>query len=483
MPHVKPKPNLKLAQARTQACRKWPHATAAILSLVPVEVKGLGTLAVDAHWRLYYDPDFVKKCSAEELMGVICHEVMHLLGKHPERSANYPMEHKGGGGLLNIAQDCSINDILRGEGIKLTQGAIYPETFKLPRNRAWEQHYRDLVNQAKQQQQEQARAQTGSPPSGQQQPGQQPPAGGSDPQAPGGQSPASQPGQGAGPPEAGANGDPDGSPSGGSPGTGGADGSDWNGPPVAPGTSGSCSDGVPRPWEAPAPSGDDEADEQAGVPQGIPKHVQEQILRDVAEKIKSQGRGTSGVWAGFVKDILEPKIDPRALLMRAVRKAIQYTTGGSEEWTYRRPSRRPLPGGLLRPSPVTPVPRITVVVDSSGSMGERDLALALGLIGKVLSGLRLRDGVHVIVGDECPHTSGIVSDPKRVAVVGRGGTSMRRLIEHAAEQKPTPDVILVATDGETDWPNQPVKPSVVACLTRQDCYQPPAWIKTVVLNP
>ena len=46
-----------LAQARLRACGHWPFASHAILSMVPVPRPGLGTLAVDKHWRLYYDAD------------------------------------------------------------------------------------------------------------------------------------------------------------------------------------------------------------------------------------------------------------------------------------------------------------------------------------------------------------------------------------------------------------------------------------------
>ena len=38
-----------LAQARLKACKHWPFASHAILSMVPVPRPGLGTLAVDQH--------------------------------------------------------------------------------------------------------------------------------------------------------------------------------------------------------------------------------------------------------------------------------------------------------------------------------------------------------------------------------------------------------------------------------------------------
>ena len=65
--------NTKLAQARLAACRLWPAATSAILSLIPVERRELGTLAVDKHWRLYFDPEYLldpKTCEPRALLVV-----------------------------------------------------------------------------------------------------------------------------------------------------------------------------------------------------------------------------------------------------------------------------------------------------------------------------------------------------------------------------------------------------------------------------
>jgi hypothetical protein len=60
---------------------------------------------------------------------------------------------------------------------------------------------------------------------------------------------------------------------------------------------------------------------------------------------------------------------------------------------------------------------------------------------------------------------------------------MRVLIEAAATEKP--DLIIVATDGETPWPEKEMpRTRVVACITRKSQWasKPPAWIKTVYLN-
>ena len=136
----------------------------------------------------------------------------------------------------------------------------------------------------------------------------------------------------------------------------------------------------------------------------------------------------------------------------------------------------------MRPSSVQPIPRITVIVDTSGSMDQRDLGLSLGLIGKVLNGFRIRDGIHVVCGDTQSVLAARAFDPKSVKLAGGGGTDMGVIIQQVAEMKPRPQLIVVCTDGETPW-CEPVGIPVVACVTTERCLERvPKWIKAVALN-
>lgn len=230
-----------------------------------------------------------------------------------------------------------------------------------------------------------------------------------------------------------------------------------------------------KPWEDPPPAAEGEG------PPVIEQHEQEQLIRRVAEAIEAKG-GVKGAWSGFVQNILHPKIDPRVLLTQAIRKAVDQTSGGHDDTSYRRPSRRPSVGGVIRPSRVAVIPRICLIIDSSGSMGEKDLGLALGMVGKLLSGFRLRDGVQVMVGDTDVQSCDKVFDPKKFAIKGGGGTEMSRLIDSAAKLEPRPQLIVLITDGITDWPSEAVGVPVVACLTRTGwADRVPPWIKSIPL--
>jgi predicted metal-dependent peptidase len=434
--------NQNLARARLAACRHWGHATSAILSLVPVERPGLGTCAVDMHGRLYFDPAFLDKCSPDEAAGVILHEVSHLLLNHPNRAqALVAKNDRELFKVWNIAADAAINYNLQQEKVSLPKGVVYPSTLKLEGNQSAEWYFAKLKEQMRE---EQGKA---------------------------GQQGKSVCGAGQGSGEAGQE-----SPDGGDDNQAGADGAPVQ--PQSPGASGSCSDGQDRPWEDGPPVSEEEAEQlkaegKEPPPAGLEQHEQEQIRQQVAEALKSRGNVRGNVWGGFIEDVLNPK----------VRHAVDMTTGGTDEYSYRRPSRRPGLGGTLRACPLQIVPRVLVVIDTSGSMGRDDLGLAAGLIAKVLSGLRLRDGVRVLVGDTCVQKASKVFDPKKIEVMGGGGTDMAAVIEQAAEEKPAPDVILVATDGYTGYPAKPVGPRVVVALTRPDAADSvPSWIKKVVIK-
>lgn len=495
--------NSRLAAARLNACRRWPAATSAILSLIPVEKRGLGTLGVDKYWRLYFDPEYVRTQPDEELIGLILHEVSHLLLKHHARRGGRDAK------LWNIAGDLAINDRLQQEGHPLPPDGCFPKDFQLPGNLSAEQYYRHLEDQqnVKRERSAQSEAQESDEPAD-----EGDPAAGDDAEAAdddsgaeaqeqaaaegaggAGDESADSPGESAeesagGEPGGGGQPDPAGAGDG-SPGSSG-EGNQGTGPGMAgehaanpkPGESGSCSDGILKPWEDPPESSEDAGD----VAPAIQPHEAEQIRQIVAQQTeKACGGGKGNAWAEWAGNILHPKIDPKQLLIAAIRKAVDQTSGGHDDTSYRRPCRRPQVGGVIRPGRVAIVPRICLIIDSSGSMDQRDLGLALGMVSKVLSGFRLRDGVKVMVGDTECQSAAMVFDPKKIEIIGRGGTAMDKLIEHAAKEiEPKPQLIILVTDGETDYPAKSVGVPTVVCLTRKPswCPMPPAWIKSIVLT-
>jgi len=93
---------LELQAARLRLVRRRPYLASAAWALVPVARPGLGTLAVDQWWRLYFDPAVTERWSVEEMAGVLYHEILHLLRDHPGRMRNFDRL------AANIAADAEI---------------------------------------------------------------------------------------------------------------------------------------------------------------------------------------------------------------------------------------------------------------------------------------------------------------------------------------------------------------------------------------
>ena len=98
-----------------------PYYGRALAALQPVPRPGLGTVAVDKHWRLYVDPAWFAEQSPRHQAGVLaCHEIEHLLRGHC-------------GLLLSLlACDIAINDDVDPKDDMLPPGGCYPHLYGLP---------------------------------------------------------------------------------------------------------------------------------------------------------------------------------------------------------------------------------------------------------------------------------------------------------------------------------------------------------------
>lgn len=467
-----------LAQARLRACRYWPFASHAILSMVPTPRPGLGTLTVDRHWRLYYDDAALQRMSIEEAAGVILHELDHLLKRHHKRAKSLVGE--GQWEAWNYATDAAINGDLKAQDIPLPDGVVYPERLGLPDGLSAEEYFRKLTEQTEQpnednedESQDLPSEQPGDSDDNNDETSDSQDTEGED-REPGSDTSdqgSSDPGhEGASEPT-----------------TGSSDrlehpcGENEASRPVEPqpiGSSGSCSDGRQRPWELGPPNDDNPGLDEADQDQLI--HV---TAKNVLEREHGQESARCRRWAN---DILNPPIDPAAKLLNLVRRYCDLTFGIGER-SYRRPSRRNGNPRMVLPSNVAPLPRITVIVDTSGSMDAEDLGLSLGMIRKVLNSFRIRDGIKVITGDTQGQTKQLcLSDPKRIELTGGGGTNMATIVAEVLTTRPQPQMILICTDGETPWPEDNPGIPIIACLTNPratlpDLYQPPSWIPIVEL--
>ncbi|MFI1562343.1 VWA-like domain-containing protein [Streptomyces sp. NPDC020490] len=238
---------------------------------------------------------------------------------------------------------------------------------------------------------------------------------------------------------------------------------------------GSGAHGRPGPWElggsgsaGPAPLGEVEA---------------QALRRQTAEAMRAhqRGRGTLPAgWRRWAEEVLEPTVDWRQALSGAVREAAAWA-GGAVDYTYRRPSRRtPALRGVVLPSLRRPLPRVAVVVDTSGSMGDAELAAALGEVTGVLREVGVRGNrVTVLACDADVHAVSQVTATEQISLGGGGGTDMRVGIDAALAARDRPSIVVVLTDGLTPWPDETPSCRLIAALIGPAAPQPPRWVETV----
>ncbi len=419
--------NRKLSEARILASRKMPYMTHQVMTLIPVERPGLGTMAVDEHCRLYFDPAFIEDRDLKHLAFVVLHEAIHVWSRHAKRCAKLLGEVPPGDrlGVWRHAVDAAVNDVLEQSGLRCPDEGVTPEKLGLPRNKTAEEYFNLLLEQDGNQDGNQDQGQSGQP------------------------------------------GDGDAAGEGGEEGQSAAE------------IGGSSMDGQPRPWEDGPPS-----QEHPGLAEHDQNLVEAAVAKAIEQHQEQRGRGSvPGGLARQAADLLHPKVDPARELLAKVKYAVGCTSGFGD-FSYRKPNRRQPQGGALLPAHVKPIPRVTLIVDTSGSMEQNDLALALGVIGNALRSLPDPRGLRVIAGDTAVACAKNVFRPEQIELTGGGGTDMAVLIVAASEERPAPKAILVVTDGYTGWPREPVGPRVVACLTQtRTADRVPDWIDTVVLNP
>ncbi|MFE6761458.1 VWA-like domain-containing protein [Streptomyces sp. NPDC057689] len=243
------------------------------------------------------------------------------------------------------------------------------------------------------------------------------------------------------------------------------------GPP--PHNCGSGAHGRPEPWELAGPDG----------PSPVSATEAEALRRRTAESMRAHRRTRGNLpegWRRWADEVLEPTVDWRQALAGAVREAAAWASG-AVDYTYRRPSRRSAAlRGIVLPSLRRPLPRVAVVVDTSGSMGEGELAAALGEVTGVLREVGVRGNrVSVLACDADVHAVSRVTATEQITLGGGGGTDMRVGIARALAAPERPGIVVVLTDGCTPWPDESPSCRLIAALIGTEAPQPPSWIETV----
>ena len=207
--------------------------------------------------------------------------------------------------------------------------------------------------------------------------------------------------------------------------------------------------------------------------------LRQRVAEEITRLAAQQAGAVAGGWQRWAEAVMRPRLDWRKLLAAKVRSSAAAVSGAAD-YSYARPSRRRVPRVVL-PSLRRPVPRVAVIVDTSGSVNDDLLGLAWTEVHGCLRSLGIRrDLLTVYAADSV--VRGLTGPPRRqVSLTGGGGTDMAGAIDNVLAEWPVPDLAVVITDGLTAWPAARPRRDVVIALLPTEAARPapPSWAHVV----
>ena len=250
-------------------------------------------------------------------------------------------------------------------------------------------------------------------------------------------------------------------------------------PQVGAGDCGSGATGQPEDYELPSP-----ADGGPGLDETQTEVSITQTAKAIRDYVQKHGRGeVSGSLVEHANAVLAPpKISWQSQLRAFARNAADRVRGQGD-YSYSQRSRfQPAGCGIVYPGGVTPIPEVSILVDTSGSMGIADLEK---LLPEAQECLRVSAGSSgkVCVCDTRVHSLKTVSHVRDIQLSGRGGTDLRVGFEAISNLRPRPDILVVFTDGGTLWPKEALRGTrTIVALCGRWKERPdsvPSWCKVV----
>ncbi len=213
--------------------------------------------------------------------------------------------------------------------------------------------------------------------------------------------------------------------------------------------SGSGADGVTRKWEQGKPNA---ADPKApeGITEGQAELIRHEVARRVQQAAKSQGSVPAGMkrWAD---NVITPNIDYKREIITQVKQAIEQIRGHSNQ-TYSRIARKQYQGGIIAAATVKALPN--------------------------------QEGIKVYACDAACYPAQQCFKAEQVSLLGGGGTDLSLGIVKASEDKPRPQLVIVLTDGYTNWPSAPTNGvPCLAIIVSDGSESAPEWVRQIKVPP
>lgn len=414
-----------LSDARTRLMLDAPFygAIAIQLDLIPDPIRARGTASTNGHAIFFHAP-WINQWSLKQLVGLLAHEVMHIaLEHHLRREGRDPLE-------WNISADHVINLELLRAGFQLPDGGLADRKYL---GKSTEQVYNMRAAEKAQQPQPQPQGiNCGAD------------AGDGDPQ------PSADAGDDDGDSDTDTDSDADAAD--GDTDTDADDGDDAEADSPDNALTDDADAGDPDNQSTPAPGGQ-EWDDMSKYPWGgvedSPDPVtdaaqsQSRILQ-AAMLAKGSGNLPASV-ARLVQQLVKSRVDWRDLLNQYMQRNC------ADDYNWSKPNRRYLQTGVYLPALASEsVPEIVVAIDTSGSIDENQLRVAMGAVDDCLADLQ-PERVHVLCCDTRVHWQRTLERGERITwdiSGGGGGTYFEPVFEAIADMGADPACVVYFTDGD-----------------------------------
>lgn len=254
---------------------------------------------------------------------------------------------------------------------------------------------------------------------------------------------------------------------------------DGKGEGESPGGGNECMSEEPRDFEdgPPAPS-------KPGLEKTEGEDLRKRVAKSIKDSSSAHSYGHAGLQEWAEEELKPPVIAWQEVTRRFARRSMEMGAGAAD-FTFSRRSRRQgvVQSNVILPAAFQPRLRIGAVIDTSGSMSDKDLSAA----SSEITGIAAAAGgtCVVITGDTDIGWSGNASSGRDVRYSARGGTDMRPLIEAAAKSNPQVHCIIVLTDGYTPWPERgEIQLPVLVGLIGRHCRPEsvPDWMTVVEID-
>lgn len=222
--------------------------------------------------------------------------------------------------------------------------------------------------------------------------------------------------------------------------------------------------------------------------------IRDRVAQEILKNYREKGAGSvPGNLLRWAQELLQPQVKWQKVLSGAVRASLANSTG-RRDYVYTRPSRRQgintgskleiLLPAMRKPTP----PSIAIIVDTSGSVTDEEISTFLTEVESVARSNGVANGLTVI---PCDTAVGEIVRVKSMANVrsiqlkGGGGTDLREGFKAALKLKPVPKIILVFTDGYTEWPDDlpsKIESTIICCTVPQGLENLPRFAKGILIS-